>query len=57
MKASDRSEKSVPFGIYYRMSLFAFSMAPFCQDEYESAKNTRFGFLVPFGANAFEIIR
>lgn len=57
MDASDRSEKSVPFGIYCRMSLLAFSIAPFCHDEYESAKNTRLGFLVPFGANAFEINR
>ena len=25
--------KSVPFGMYCRMSLFVFSIAPFCQDE------------------------
>ena len=55
MKASVNVEKSVPFGMYCLMSLLAFSMAPFCQEEYESAKNTRFGFFVPFGANALEI--
>lgn len=37
------------------MSLFAFSIAPFCHEEYESAKNTRFGFFEPFGAKAFDI--
>ena len=56
MKASDKVEKSVPLGIYCRISLFAFSIAPFCHEEYGSAKNTRFGFLVPFGAKAFDII-
>lgn len=57
MNASVKVEKSVPLGMYCRMSLLAFSIAPFCQDEYESAKNTRFVFLDPFGDNAFEIRR
>lgn len=57
MKASVRDEKSVPLGMYCLMSLFAFSTAPFCHEEYESAKNTRFGIFVPFGAKALEINR
>ena len=28
----------VPFGIYCLMSLFVFSTAPFCHEEYESVK-------------------
>lgn len=38
--SSVMSLKSVPLGMYCRVSLFVFSMAPFCQDELESAKNT-----------------
>ena len=56
MKASVKVEKSVPFGMYCRISLLAFSMDPFCHEEYESAKKTRLGFLVPFGASALDII-
>ena len=56
MNALDMVEKSVPFGIYFLMSLLAFSIAPFCHEEYESAKNTILGFGVPLGAEAFEII-
>ena len=55
MNASVKVEKSVPLGMYCRISLLAFSMAPFCHEAYESAKNTILEFLVPFGANAFEI--
>ena len=29
---------SVPLGMYCLMSLFVFSMFPFCHDEYESVK-------------------
>ena len=29
-----------PFGMYCLMSLFVFSMAPFCHEEYESVKYT-----------------
>lgn len=38
MKSSESSRKSVPFGMYWRISLFPFSMAPFCHEAYESAK-------------------
>ena len=37
--------------MYCRISLFAFSIEPFCHEQYESAKNTRFGSFAPFGAN------
>ncbi len=56
MNALDMVEKSVPFGIYCLISLLAFSIAPFCHEENESAKNTILGFGVPLGAKAFEII-
>ena len=37
---------SVPLGMYCLMSLFVFSMFPFCHDEYESVKYTcTFSFL------------
>ena len=37
---SEKSSKLAFLGIYFRMSLFAFSIAPFCQEQYESAKYT-----------------
>lgn len=37
---SEKSSKLAFWGIYFRMSLFAFSIAPFCQEQYESAKYT-----------------
>ena len=33
MNSSLSSRKSVPLGMYWRMSLFMFSIRPFCQDE------------------------
>lgn len=33
MKASENIEKSVPLGMYFRMSLVAFSIAPFYLEE------------------------
>ena len=33
IKSSSREEKTVFLGIYCLISLFAFSMAPFCQEE------------------------
>lgn len=38
MYFSERPLKSVPFGVYCRISLFSFSIAPFCHEAYESAK-------------------
>lgn len=40
--------------MYCRINLFAFSIAPFCHDAYESAKNTRFESFVPLGVKALE---
>lgn len=40
MNSSDNILKSEPLGMYCRISLFPFSMAPFCHDAYESAKYT-----------------
>ena len=56
MNVLDMAEKSVPFGIYCLISLLAFSIAPFCHEENESAINTILGFGVPLRAKAFEII-
>ena len=45
----------VPLGICFRISLFAFSIAPFCHEEYESAKNTKLPACLPLGTKVFEI--
>jgi len=42
---------SVPLGMYCLMSLFVFSMFPFCHDEYESVKNFLYSMCFSFSVS------